>query len=104
VYANIYEGITTCDALYATINISVPYSVTLENPTTEQRRCIGYIMLIGHFPQENPLISGSFAERDLQLKASDASSPPRTGTLCLKRPHRETWGAGVKKPPDSDTN
>jgi len=30
----------------------------------------------GHFPQKGPNISGSFAERDLQLKASYASSPP----------------------------
>jgi len=34
------------------------------------RKCLGCLILIGHFPQKNPIISGSFAKRDLQLKAS----------------------------------
>ena len=32
--------------------------------------------LIGHFPQKNPIISGSFAKIKLQLKTSYESSPP----------------------------
>jgi len=45
---------------------------------TEWQRCIGCLILVGHFRQNNPIISDSFAEWDLKLKASYASSPPRT--------------------------
>ena len=39
-------------------------------------RPIGCLIVAGLFLQYSPMISGSFAERDLQLKASYASSPP----------------------------
>jgi len=47
--------------------------------TTGWRRCIGCLVLIGHFPRKGP-ISGSFAERDLQL-GIHTSSPP-----CIRIP------------------
>jgi len=37
---------------------------------------VGCLILIDHFPQKSPIISGTFAERDLQLTGSNASLPP----------------------------
>ena len=43
-------------------------------PTSPVYMGRGGLVLIGRFLQKSPIISGSFAERDLQLKASCASS------------------------------
>jgi len=39
-------------------------------------RPVGCLIFLGHFLQKSPIISGSFAERDIQLKASYRSLPP----------------------------
>ena len=44
-------------------------------PGAGRRRRIGCLILIGHFPQKSPRINGAFAERDRQLKKSNASLP-----------------------------
>jgi len=45
---------------------------------TGWRSVKGYIIFSCHFPQKSPVISGSLAASDLQLKASYESSPPCT--------------------------
>ena len=45
---------------------------------TGWQRPLGCLISIGHSPQKNSVISGSFAEINLQLKASYGSSPPCT--------------------------
>jgi len=45
-------------------------------------RCVGCLILRRHFPPKSPIINGSFAKIDLQLKASYASSLPCTAS-CI---------------------
>ena len=54
--------------------------------STAWRRCIGCLILIRHFPPKSPIIIGSFAKRDLQLKAAYSSSRP-----CIKWGDRGYW-------------
>ena len=60
IYTFVCRGLCTCISTCA---------------STRQRRCIGCLIFAAHFLEKNPIISGSFAERDLQDKAFYAFTP-----------------------------
>jgi len=55
-----------------------------------ERRACDAITFMGQSPQRSPIISGSFAQRDQQLKTSYESLPPCTGWLSVFPPHTHT--------------
>ena len=53
-----------------------------ESGDTGWRRPIGCLFFMGHFPQKSSETSGSFAPKDLQLKAPYAHTPPCLVISC----------------------
>jgi len=79
------ETARDCNTLQhsATLCNTMQHSATLCN-TLQHAQRVHYscrALLKGHFPQKSRTISGSFAGRNLQLKAFYASSPP-----CITSP------------------
>jgi len=64
---------------------------------TGRPRPTGCLICRGYFPQKSPIANGSFAKINLQLKASNVSSPPCTGNFISRK--RALWSNLGKWPP-----
>jgi hypothetical protein len=62
--------------------------------------CIGCLIFVDHFPQKSLIISGSFAESDLQLEASYASLPSFMSVMATA-PGVEVCVSDLQKSPVS---
>ena len=61
---------------------------------TGWQRLQGCLVYIGYFPQKSPIISGSFAKHDMQLKVFYGSSPPCANNCTVENLHIVTCTRG----------
>ena len=90
VYISIYIYIATAAAqLYIYIHTYIHIYIDIYAPSysgcVQVGRGIACLIFSGLFPQKNPIIIGSLAERDLHVRASNASSPPCNRQRVMSR-------------------
>jgi len=80
-------SVLQCVAVCCSVLQCVAVFCAVADADTGWCRVIGCLIFIGHFWQKSPIISGYFAENDVQLKASYGSSTPCTMPLKLAGVH-----------------
>ena len=69
-----WRDLTQVGCFYFRFSRVSAVAIVCRKCTTGCRRPIACLIFSGHFKQKSPIISGSFAKNDLQLKASYGSS------------------------------